>query len=133
MYSLIIILGLFLRTDLLSTFGDLIYLIGTILKDGFFNISTQFFTIRLAFKLFTHHFLALRFSGASPRVSISIRTICCHVPRSKLLFTNGIVRLGPTKEARTCEWPLPSCQVLSCSYPILLGSPSWTALLENRI
>src|ERR671913_1914107 len=55
-------------------------------------------------------------------VSISSNTICCQVPSIKPLFLNGTVRLGPIKDARTCECPFPSCHVLSCSYSISLGA-----------
>ena len=49
------------------------------------------------------------------RVSKSTRMICCHVPSINRPSTNGTVREGPSSEARTCEWPLSSCQVFSCS------------------
>src|SRR5918995_7396231 len=55
-------------------------------------------------------------------VSISSNTICCQVPSIKLLFLNGTVRLGPSKDARTWECPFPSCHVSSCSYIISLGA-----------
>src|SRR5215831_2627517 len=59
-------------------------------------------------------------------ISISTMTICCHVPNSNLLSLKGMVRLGPTKDARICECPFPSCQVLSCSYSTFFG-----AILDN--
>src|ERR671921_2670680 len=55
-------------------------------------------------------------------VSISSNTICCQVPSIKLLFLNGIVRLGPIRDARTWECPFRSCHVLSCSYSTSLGA-----------
>src|SRR5919107_530417 len=55
-------------------------------------------------------------------VSISSNTICCQVPSIKPLLLNGTVRLGPIKDARTCECPFPSCHVLSCSYSISIGA-----------
>ena len=48
--------------------------------------------------------------------SISKNTICCQVPRVNSPLTTGIVRLGPMREARTWECPLPSCHLFSCSY-----------------
>jgi len=48
-------------------------------------------------------------------VSSSTRTICCQVPSVNCLFVNGTVNDGPTKEALTCECPLPSCHAFSCS------------------
>ena len=59
-------------------------------------------------------------------ISISTMTICCHVPSDNLLSLKGIVRLGPIKDALTCEYPFPSCQVLSCLYSIFFG-----AVLDN--
>src|SRR5215469_8940077 len=55
-------------------------------------------------------------------ISISTMTICCHLPNNNLLSLKGMVRLGPTKDALTCECPFPSCQVLSCSYSRFFGS-----------
>jgi len=48
-------------------------------------------------------------------ISSSTSTICCQVPSANCLFVNGTVNDGPTKEARTCECPLPSCHMFSCS------------------
>ena len=48
-------------------------------------------------------------------VSSSIKTICCHVPSVNCLFVNGTVNDGPNNEALTCECPLPSCHIFSCS------------------
>ena len=55
-------------------------------------------------------------------VSISKRTICCQVPNSKLPSLNGIVKLGPIRDARTWECPFPSCHVLLCLYSISFGT-----------
>jgi hypothetical protein len=50
------------------------------------------------------------------RTSNSMKIICCQVPRVNLPLANGTVRLGPIREALTCECPLPSCHLFSCSY-----------------
>src|SRR5262245_6552824 len=47
------------------------------------------------------------------RLSKSINTICCQVPSSNRPSLNGTVSEHPSSAARTCEWPLPSCQVSS--------------------
>ncbi len=49
------------------------------------------------------------------RVSKSTNTICCHVPKVICPSTIGTLKDAPSSEARTCEWPLSSCQVSSCS------------------
>ena len=49
------------------------------------------------------------------RVSKSIRMICCQVPSVSRPATNGTLSDGPSSDARTCEWPLSSCQVCSCT------------------
>ncbi len=56
------------------------------------------------------------------RASNSKKTICCQVPKVNLLLTKGTVKLGPIKEALTCEWPLPSCHLFSCSYTKFFGA-----------
>ena len=48
-------------------------------------------------------------------ISSSTSTICCQVPSVNCLFVNGTVNDGPIKEALTCECPLPSCHMFSCS------------------
>jgi hypothetical protein len=55
-------------------------------------------------------------------VSISNSTTCCHTPSNRVPSLNGMVKLGPTRDARTCECPFPSFHVLSCSYSILRGT-----------
>lgn len=49
------------------------------------------------------------------RVSKSMRTTCCQVPNGTRPSTTGSASDGPTRAARTWEWPLSSCQVSSCS------------------
>ena len=49
------------------------------------------------------------------RLSKSTTTICCHVPRVNLLSLKGTTSEAPSREARTCEYPLPSPQRRSWS------------------
>ena len=54
--------------------------------------------------------------------SNSKNIICCQVPRVNSPLTIGIVRLGPIRDARTWECPLPSRHLFSCSYDMFLGA-----------
>lgn len=51
-----------------------------------------------------------------------MKIICCQVPRVNFRLVKGTVKLGPMREALTCEWPLPSCHLFSCSYIRFFGA-----------
>ena len=51
-----------------------------------------------------------------------MKIICCQVPKVNRPLANGTVRLGPIREALTCECPLPSCHLFSCSYTKFFGA-----------
>src|SRR5262249_29858012 len=79
----------------------------------YFLLSTFYFLLSAFDPLFHSPDICTTTSRLRGRLSKSINTICCQVPSSNRPSLNGTVSEHPSSAARTCEWPLPSCQVSS--------------------